>query len=42
MVRDKILLHRRVNPKRVTLPDGRTFYTRNERVSRRNLQQMQQ
>ena len=42
MVRDKILLRRRVNTKRVTLPDVRTFYTRNERVSRRNLQQMQQ
>ena len=37
MVRDKILLRRRVNPKRVDLPDGRTFYARYERVSRKNL-----
>lgn len=37
MVRDKTLLHRRVSPKRITLPDGRRFYTRCESVSRRNL-----
>ena len=37
MVRDKILLRRRVNPKRADLPDGRTFYARYERVSRKNL-----
>ena len=37
MVRDKIVLRGQVIPKRVTLPDGRTFYTRYERVSRRNL-----
>ena len=37
MVKDKILLHRRVNRKRVTLLDGRTFYARYKRVSRRNL-----
>ena len=28
MVRDKILLSRRVNPQKVTLPDGRTLYPR--------------
>ena len=27
MVRDKILLQRCINPKRVNLPNGRTFYT---------------
>ena len=37
MIRDKILLRIPVNPKRVTLPDDRTFYTRYERVSRKNL-----
>ena len=35
--RDKILLRRYVNPKRVTLPDGRMFYVRCETLSRRNL-----
>ena len=37
MVRDKILLRRRINPERVDLPDGRTFYARYEQVSRKNL-----
>ena len=37
MVRDKILLQRCINPKRVNLPNGRTFYTRYERVSRKKL-----
>ena len=37
MVRDKTLLRRQVNTKRVTLLDSRTFYARYERVSRRNL-----
>ena len=37
MFRDEILLRKRVNLKRVTLSDGRTFYARNERVSERNL-----
>ena len=37
MFRDEILLRKRVNLKRVTLSDGRTFYARNERVSGRNL-----
>ena len=37
MVRDKTLLRRRVNTKRVTLLDSRKFYARYERVSRRNL-----
>ena len=37
VARDKIVLRGQVNPKRKTLLDGRTFYTRYERVSRRNL-----
>ena len=37
MVRDKILLRRKVMPKRITLPDGRSFVARYERVSRKNL-----
>ena len=37
MVRDKILLSRRVNPKRVDLPDGQKFCERYEQVSRKNL-----
>ena len=37
MFRDEILLRKRVNLKQVTLSVGRTFYARNERVSRRNL-----
>ena len=37
MVRDKILLRSRVNPKRVTLPHDKTFYAIYEGVSRRNL-----
>ena len=37
MVRDKILLRRKVTPKRITLPDGRSFVARYERVSRKNL-----
>ena len=37
MVRDKILLRSPVNPKRVTLRDGKTFYAIYEWVSRRNL-----
>ena len=37
MVKDNILLRRRAVPKKVTLPNGRTFYAKYERVSRRNL-----
>ena len=37
MVREKILLWRRVNPKKVSLPDGRTFYAKYESASRKNL-----
>ena len=37
MVRNKILLRRKMTPKRVTLPDGRSFVARYERVSRKNL-----
>lgn len=37
MVRGKILLRRRANPQKVTLPDGRTLYTRYQRVSSKNL-----
>ena len=37
MVRDNILLRRRADPKKVTLSNGRTFYAKYERVSRRNL-----
>ena len=37
MIRDKILLQRRVNPKKVNLPDEQTFYTRYQRVCRKNL-----
>ena len=37
MVRDKILLQRLIDPKKVNLPDRRTFYARYERVSRKNL-----
>ena len=36
MVTDKILLRRRVNARKVNLLDGRTLYTRYERVSRKN------
>ena len=37
MVRNKILLRRKMTPKRVTLPDGHSFVARYERVSRKNL-----
>ena len=37
MYRNKILFRRKVTQKRVTLPDGRSFLARYERVSRRNL-----
>lgn len=37
MVRDKILLRRRVDPQNATLTDSRTFYARYQRVSRKNL-----
>ena len=37
MVTYKILLQRCVNPKKVDLPDGRTFYARYERMNRKNL-----
>ena len=37
MTRDNILLRRRAVPKRVTLPDGRTFYATYERISHRQL-----
>ena len=37
MVKDKILLHIRIIPPKVTLPEGRTFYTRYQRVGRKNL-----
>ena len=37
MMREKILLQRRVVPKKVTLPNGQTFYVKYERMSRQNL-----
>ena len=37
MYRDKVLLRRKVTPRRVTLPNGRSFVARCERVSRKNL-----
>ena len=37
LVRDKILLRQKVTPKRATLPDGRSFVGRYERVTRKNL-----
>ena len=37
MMREKILLQRRVVPKKVTLLNGQTFYVKYERTSRRNL-----
>ena len=37
MVRDKILLRRRVTPRRVTLPNGKSFVARHERISRKNV-----
>ena len=37
MMREKRQLRRRVIPKKVTLPNGQTFYVRYERTSRRNL-----
>ena len=36
-MREKILLRQRVIPKKVTLPNGQTFYVRYERTSRQNL-----
>ena len=36
-MREKILLRRRVAPKRVMLPNGQSFVARYERVSRKNL-----
>ena len=35
--RDRIVLVKRNTPKRVTLPNGRTFMARYKRVTRRNL-----
>ena len=35
--RNKILVRQKVTPERVTLPDGRYFLARYERVSRKNL-----
>ena len=37
MMREKILLRRRVAPKRVTLRKGQSLVARYERVSRKNL-----
>ena len=37
MMREKILLQRRVVPKKVTLLNGKTFYVKYERTSRQNL-----
>ena len=37
MVRGKILLRRQAVPKKVTLPNRRTFYAKYERVCRKNL-----
>ena len=37
MQRDKVLLRRKVTPKHVALPNGRTFLIRYERVSQKNL-----
>ena len=37
MMREKILLQRRVVPKIVTVPNGQTFYVKYERTSRQNL-----
>ena len=37
MVRDKILLRRKVMPKGITLPNGRSFFARYERISRKNV-----
>ena len=36
-MREKILLRRRVAPKRVMLPNGQSFVARYERVSRKSL-----
>ena len=36
-MREKILLWQQVIPKKVTLPNGQTFYVRYERTSRQNL-----
>ena len=36
-MREKILLQRRVFPKKDTLPNGQNFYVKYERTSRRNL-----
>ena len=40
MYREKVLLRRKVTPRRVTLPNRRSFVARYERVSRKNLRQM--
>lgn len=37
MVRDQMLLSRRVNLQKVTLPDSRIFYATYQRVGRKNL-----
>ena len=37
MLRQKILLRKRVTPQRVTLPNGQSFLARYEKVSRKNL-----
>ena len=36
-MREKILLQRQVVPKKVTLPNGQTFYAKYERTSTQNL-----
>ena len=35
--RDRIIIVKRQNQKRVTLPNGRTFYARNKRTTRAEL-----
>lgn len=37
MARDNIVMVRRAAPKRITLPNGRTFMARNRRVRREEL-----
>ena len=37
MVRDKILLRGSLNPQKVTVPEGRTFYVGYQKVSGKNL-----
>ena len=37
MYKDKVLLRQKVTPQRITLPDGRSFLARCDRVSRKNI-----